>query len=124
MDHGGFAGRHSRRLTAALSVSLTLLILEVVAGIASHSLALLADAGHLLADVVGMALSLGAIAIAARPRTTGRTFGLYRLEILVASVNAVVLLGVGPSWGSRPSVASRNPRRWRGLLSLSSPRSR
>jgi len=78
-----------------LSVSLTLLILEVVAGIASHSLALLADAGHLLADVVGMALSLGAIAIAARPRTTGRTFGLYRLEILVASVNAVVLLGIG-----------------------------
>ena len=95
MDHGGSAGRHSRRLTAALSVSLTLLILEVVAGIASHSLALLADAGHLLADVVGMALSLGAIAIAARPRTTGRTFGLYRLEILVASVNAVVLLGIG-----------------------------
>jgi cobalt-zinc-cadmium efflux system protein len=69
--------------------------MELVAGIASNSLALIADAGHMLADVVGMALSLGAIAIASRPRTTGRSFGLYRVEILAAALNAVVLLGIG-----------------------------
>jgi cobalt-zinc-cadmium efflux system protein len=69
--------------------------MELVAGIASNSLALLADAGHMFADVVGMALSLGAISIASHPRTSGRTFGLYRLEILAAALNAVVLLGIG-----------------------------
>ena len=61
---------------------------------ADPSLALLADAGHMLADVVAMGLSLAAIAIATRPRTAGRTFGLYRLEIVAASLNAVVLLGI------------------------------
>lgn len=95
MDHGSAAGRHRRRLAAALAVSATILVGELVAGIASNSLALLADAGHMFADVVGMALSLGAIAIASRPRTTDRTFGVYRLEILAASLNAVVLLGIG-----------------------------
>ena len=74
---------------------MAILVVELVAGVAANSLALLADAGHMFADAVGMALSLGAIAIAARPRTAGRTFGLYRLEILAASANAVVLLGIG-----------------------------
>jgi len=78
-----------------MAVSSAVLVLELGAGIASNSLALLADAGHMFADVVGMALSLGAISIASRPRTTGRSFGLYRLEILAAAVNAVVLLGIG-----------------------------
>jgi cobalt-zinc-cadmium efflux system protein len=78
-----------------MAVSSGVLVLELVAGIAGNSLALLADAGHMFADVVGMALSLGAITIASRPRTGGRTFGLYRLEILAAAVNAVVLLGIG-----------------------------
>ena len=67
---------------------------EVAAGVASNSLALLADAAHMFADVSGMALSLAAIWLAARPRTAGRTFGLYRLEILAATANAVLLLGV------------------------------
>ena len=89
------AGRHRRALLSALAVSAAVLIVEVVAGFASNSLALLADAGHMLADVGGMALSLGAIAIAARSRSTDRTFGLYRLEILAASLNAVILLGIG-----------------------------
>ncbi|HEX5825470.1 MAG TPA: cation diffusion facilitator family transporter [Candidatus Limnocylindrales bacterium] len=95
MEHGSAAAQHSRRLAAALAVSAGVLVVELVAGVASNSLALLADAGHMFADVVGMALSLGAIWIASRPRTAGRTFGLYRLEILAASVNAVVLLGIG-----------------------------
>jgi cobalt-zinc-cadmium efflux system protein len=95
MHHGGAGEQHWRRLAAALGVSATILIVEVVAGFMSNSLALLADAGHLLADVVGIGLSLAAIAIASRPRTAGRTFGFYRLEIVVASLNAVILLGIG-----------------------------
>jgi cobalt-zinc-cadmium efflux system protein len=94
MDHRSAAEQHWRRLAAALAISATILAAEVVAGIASNSLALLADAGHMLADVVGMALSLGAIAYASRPRTVGRTFGLYRLEIVAASLNAVLLLAI------------------------------
>ena len=95
MDHGTLARQHWRTLAAALAVSSGVLVIEVGAGIAGNSLALLADAGHMLVDVVGMSLSLGAIAIASRPRTQARTFGFYRLEILAATVNAVVLLGIG-----------------------------
>ena len=95
MDHGSASRQHWRRLAGALAVSATILIAELVAGIAGNSLGLLADAGHMFADVVGMALSLAAIAIASRPRSSGRTFGLYRLEILAASLNAVLLLGIG-----------------------------
>ena len=67
---------------------------EFVAGIASNSLALLADAGHVFADISGIALSLVAIWLAARPRTGGRTFGLYRLEILAATANGLLLLAI------------------------------
>lgn len=95
MSHATAAGLHRRALLSALLVSTAVLAVEVVAGFASNSLALLADAGHMLADVAGMALSLGAIAIAARSRSPDRTFGLYRLEILAASLNAVILLGIG-----------------------------
>jgi cobalt-zinc-cadmium efflux system protein len=95
MDHGSAAHQQRRRLLAALAMSGSILVIELVAGWAANSLALLAEAGHKFADVVGMALSLGAIAIANRPRTAGRTFGLYRVEILAASLNAVLLLGIG-----------------------------
>ena len=67
---------------------------ELVAGIASNSLALLADAGHVFADISGMAVSLVAIWLAARPRSDGRTFGLYRLEILAATANGLLLLAI------------------------------
>ena len=95
MEHSTAARQHSRRLAIALVISAGILVAELVAGIASNSLALLADAGHMFADVAGMGLSLGAIAIASRPRSRGRTFGLYRLEIVAASLNAIVLLGIG-----------------------------
>ena len=88
------AGRYSGRLGGAAAVSVIVLIVELVAGIASNSLALLADAGHVFADVSGILLSLAAIRVASRPRTVGRTFGLYRLEILAAAANALVLLAI------------------------------
>ncbi|HEX3428173.1 MAG TPA: cation diffusion facilitator family transporter [Candidatus Limnocylindrales bacterium] len=86
------AGRHVGRLTAAIGIGLVVLLVELVAGLAANSLALLADAGHVFADVSGLALSLGAIRLAARPPSDARTYGLYRLEMVAAALNAVLLL--------------------------------
>jgi cobalt-zinc-cadmium efflux system protein len=69
-------------------------VAELVAAFASNSLALLADAGHVFADVSAMAFTLIAIRLAARPRSDARTFGLYRLEIVAAAANALLLLGI------------------------------
>jgi len=88
------AARHSPRLAAALAISSLLLLVELAVGTASHSLALLADAGHLFADVSGMAVSLGAIWLASRPSSGGRSYGLYRIEIVAATANALLLLGI------------------------------
>ena len=93
-DSHSAAGRHTRALIGAIALGSGVLVVELVAGIASNSLALMADAGHMFADVSGLTLSLGAIWLAARPRSAGRTFGLYRLEILAAAANAVLLLGI------------------------------
>lgn len=95
MNHShSAAGRHARPLLWAVLLSAVLLVVELGAGLLSNSLALMADAGHLFADVSGMVLSLAAVWIAARPRNTSRTFGLYRLEILAAAANAILLLGI------------------------------
>src|SRR6188508_2043898 len=75
-------------------ISVAVLVLELVAGFYGNSLALLADAGHVFADVSGMALSLGAVWLANRPTQSQRSFGLYRLEILAAAANALLLLGI------------------------------
>ena len=90
--HGRAADR--RRLTIAFAIAVGLLVVEVVGGIAANSLAVLADAGHVLTDVTGIGLSLVAMWIAGRPATDGRTFGYYRAEILAAVANAVLLVGV------------------------------
>lgn len=89
------SGAHKSRLWFVLAITATFMVVEVVAGIASGSLALLADAGHMLTDAAGIGLALLAIYLAARPATDGRTFGLYRLEILAAVVNAMLLFAVG-----------------------------
>jgi cobalt-zinc-cadmium efflux system protein len=89
------AARKDRRsLVLVLGLSLTILVVELVGGIAANSLALLADAGHVFTDVAGIALALGAIWVAGRPASDARTFGWYRAEILAAAVNAVLLFGV------------------------------
>jgi cobalt-zinc-cadmium efflux system protein len=71
-----------------------ILVVEVVGGLAADSLALLADAGHVLTDVAAIGLALLAIWIGARPADAGRTFGYLRFEILAAAINAVLLFGV------------------------------
>jgi cobalt-zinc-cadmium efflux system protein len=87
--------RHKGRLLAALAVLATAMVVEVVAAFAANSLALLSDAGHMLTDVAGLAMALAAIHVADRAASDGpRTFGLYRLEILAALANAVLLFAV------------------------------
>lgn len=97
MGHGHShtpAGTNKRRLAIVLGLTTAYLIAEVVGGLLTHSLALLADAGHMLTDVAGLGLALMAIQFAERPATPERTYGFYRVEILAALINAVVLIGI------------------------------
>jgi cobalt-zinc-cadmium efflux system protein len=88
------AGALRGRLVAVLAISCAILVTEVVVGLFANSLALLADAGHVFADVIGTSLALIAIWLAARPATQERSFGFYRFEILAAVVNALILFGI------------------------------
>ena len=94
MAHGSAAAANRGRLGAVLVLSLAILGVEVVGGIVSNSLALLADAGHMLADVAGVGMALLAIWFAGRSPTSGRTYGYLRVEILAAVTNAFLLFGV------------------------------
>lgn len=93
-DHAGHAHGNSdrRRLALALVLTAGYLVAEVVGGLWTNSLALLADAGHMLADVASLALAFFAIWLSARPAPAHRTYGYYRAEILAALANAAALL--------------------------------
>lgn len=86
------ASSSERRLTIVLVLTVGYLLAEVIGGILTGSLALLADSGHMLADALGLAMALGAIRFARRPATAGKTYGFYRAEILAALINGVVLV--------------------------------
>ena len=88
------ASNNKRRLAIVFGLTALYLVAEVVGGLMTHSLALLADAGHMLTDVAGLGLALLAINFAERPATPERTYGYYRVEILAALMNAVVLIGI------------------------------
>jgi cobalt-zinc-cadmium efflux system protein len=88
------AGRSRGRLLAVLLLTGGFCMIEVAGAVWTGSLALAADAGHMLTDVAGLALALFAAWIATRPPTPAKTFGYYRVEILASVVNALVLLGV------------------------------
>jgi cobalt-zinc-cadmium efflux system protein len=81
-------------LTAVLVLTFGFLLVEVAAGLLTGSLALLADAGHMLTDVAGLVLALLATKLAERPASPRRTFGYHRAEVLAALTNAFLLLGV------------------------------
>ena len=81
-----------RPLAIALVITATFLVAEVIGGILTNSLALLADAGHMATDVAALALALFAVWLARRPATPERSFGFYRVEILAALVNAATLI--------------------------------
>lgn len=88
------SGRYVTRLSIAFGVLLAFFVLEAVVGWLTSSLALLSDAGHMLTDVLGVGMALAAITAARRPAGNKRTFGLYRVEVLAALANAVLLFGV------------------------------
>ena len=95
-SHGHQEGRavDRTRLTIVLALTVAVVVVELVGAWLSGSLALLADAGHMVTDAAAVAVALSASYVATRPANARRTFGLHRAEILAALVNAVVLLGV------------------------------
>lgn len=90
----GDAADQARRLRIALAITFAILVAEVVGGLMANSLALLADAGHMLADVAALALSLFVAWFSRRPETAKRTYGYLRLEILAAFLNGAMLLAI------------------------------
>lgn len=86
--------RRSRRLAVALACNLVLAVVQVVTGAVAHSVGLLADAGHNVTDVAGLAVSLLAVRWALRPRSPERSFGYHRSTILAALANAAVIAAV------------------------------
>ena len=114
--HGGHGhglehrAQDQRRLGIVLVITVSVLVLQVVGALVSDSLALLADAGHMLTDSAALVLAYVAMSLARRPANPRRTFGAYRVEILAASFNALVLVGLGVfivvesirRWNDRP----------------------
>lgn len=95
--HGSISAgmRHRKRLGAAFVVLAVFMVAEVIGAFLTNSLALLSDAGHMLTDVLGLGLALAAIQLAGRGSARGHnTYGLYRVEILAALTNVLLLLGV------------------------------
>jgi len=92
--HGPFHGppASGRRLAAALALILGFMAVEVVAGVLSHSLALVSDAAHMLTDAAALGLSIVALRLAARPAQGAMTYGFLRVEVLAAQVNGITLL--------------------------------
>jgi len=86
---------HRGRLRTVLVITVAVLIAEIIGAAASGSLALLADAGHMLSDVAGLSLAWVASVLAQRPATMARTWGYRRAEVLAAAGQAAVLLAVG-----------------------------
>jgi cobalt-zinc-cadmium efflux system protein len=87
--------RHAGALTTAFVLTVAFSVVQVVTGLVTGSLALLSDAGHMATDAVGLGMALAAIHMATSARDhPQRTFGLYRLEILAALANAVLLFGI------------------------------
>jgi len=91
------SSRHKNRLWVVFGLTSCFLAVEVIAALATGSLSLLADAAHMLVDTGGLLMSLVAVWFAERPATPAKTYGYYRVEILAALVNGVVLclLSVG-----------------------------
>ena len=81
-----------RDLLIALSITVLMMIAEIIGGLLSNSLALLSDAGHMLTDNLALLLSFFAMKFASLPATDRKTFGFYRLEILAALLNGIVLV--------------------------------
>lgn len=118
MSHARSDDRQSRPLKIALLITASVLVVEVIGGLASGSLALLADAGHMLTDVGALGLSLFAFWLSARPPSSGRTFGWRRFEILAAAVNGIALWIIAAVIGYEAFLRLRTPQPVKGGLML------
>jgi cobalt-zinc-cadmium efflux system protein len=87
----GEHGANQRKLFIALLITAIVMIAEIIGGFLANSLALLSDAGHMLTDILSLGLSLAAMKLAQKPPTPSKTFGFYRLEILAAFFNGILL---------------------------------
>lgn len=98
LEHAA-AGHNRRRgdevrLTLAFSLTALFLVAEVAGGLWTNSLALLADAGHMLNDTVALALAVGALRVARKPPDDARSYGYGRMQVLAAFANGIILLGI------------------------------
>ncbi len=143
MDHAHerTRGESRRALTVVLALTAGITVAEVVGGLLTGSLALLADAGHMLSDNLSLGLALFAAWLAGRPATPERSFGYQRAEILAALFNGVTLVAISiwifveaysrlreppeilgpPCWRSPPSASSST---WQGPPSSRAPPAR
>jgi cobalt-zinc-cadmium efflux system protein len=103
------AADHQRPLRIALVITAAVFVVEVAGGLLSHSLALLADAGHMLTDVAALGLGLFAFWLSDRPAPSGRTFGWRRFEIFAAFVNGVALWLIAAVIGYRAFLRIQAP---------------
>lgn len=87
-------GAHKKPLLIALGLTATFMVVELVVGFSINSLALISDGAHMGTDVLGLTMALVAITLANRRTTSDRTFGFYRLEVLAALANGLLLFGV------------------------------
>jgi len=102
--------QHRGRLALVLALSVTVLVVEAIVGWLTGSLALIADAGHMLSDSIGVAMALAAITVAQLGRPgSRRTFGYHRTEVLAAGLNGLILLGLS-AWIA-----------WRAVVRLADP---
>jgi len=108
-DHGHQHTSDRRRLAIALALALATAAVEVTGGIISGSLALLADAGHVVTDATALALALGAVWLSSRPHTQRLTYGYHRVEVLAASVNGLLLFGIAALVGWHAIERLREP---------------
>jgi cobalt-zinc-cadmium efflux system protein len=97
------------RLTIVLCIVVAVLVIEVVGAVLTGSLALLADAGHMFSDTIGLAVALLATIVAARPATERATFGFQRAEVFGALVNGGILLAVAIGVGYQAIVRLVEP---------------
>src|SRR5438067_6069885 len=111
--HGRAANR--ARMGMALAVNLALVVAAVVGAVLFHSVALVAEAGHVLSDVGAIGLALFAAAMAARPARGRRTFGFHRTEILAALANGVALVAVAVFVFVEAAMRLAHPSDVRGL---------
>lgn len=107
--HSHTAGANERSLMIALGLTTTFLLVELVAGVLTQSLALISDAAHMFTDTAALAIALVAVRMGKRAADAKRTFGYHRFEILAAAFNAMLLFGVAVYIGFEAYLRLKSP---------------